>query len=721
MRHNFIITAISTLTTLAVISTAQCVELFVPSQYTTIQAAIDDANHGDVITVADGAYTGAGNRDIEFDGKIITLRSQNGPAGCIIDCQGSSSDPHRAFYLHQGEDPNAVIDGFTITNGYLTASGWQGAGAGLEVYNGGITLSNCVFRSNIVAGNSQGGAIYAEMVPLVLNGCVFQDNYAPAGGAIYCQSATLTMSDCSVIDNQADDSDGGGVCLWFTSTTVDNVVFTGNTTPSLGGALLFYDYGGSETIIVSNCHIYGNRALAGGGISCFTDYGTMTITNCAITGNHSDQNGGGLTMSGSTAYLTNCTVADNRAANNGGGISLYNNCDTRISNTILWNNQAYNNGDDIYLASNTDTDIDYNDIAGGEAEIYASGTANFVWTATNIDADPCFVAPGNWDPNSTPADPCDDYWIAGDYHLGHGSPCLDVGTNADVTAGATDIVGNSRIVNSIVDLGAYESDLAATKITIKAGKTRNGNSDSFSIKGECNAAGNTFEGADTIIVRVGPYSTTIDRTAFNQSGTKAKYSYKAAPPGLTSIKLDLDKNTFTTAAKNIDLTGLTAPVVVSLTFGDYYGTTKAADQGATDVVNGKKLVPIQLLSGWSDTLRVDKVKCTAGSESKIANLTIQGTITTATDIDLTTVPVIVQWGAATYTIDTGAFVPKGTGKYVYKKKPAAGDRLSVNATIDLAKCAFKIIMKNTQLTWQPSPVTAGLTFDTFDEETSVSF
>lgn len=87
--------------------------------FPTIQAAIDAAGNGDVIELTDGTFRGAGNRDIDFLGKAVTLRSQSGdPAACVLDCEGTWDEPHRCFYFLNEEDASTVIQGITIANAH---------------------------------------------------------------------------------------------------------------------------------------------------------------------------------------------------------------------------------------------------------------------------------------------------------------------------------------------------------------------------------------------------------------------------------------------------------------------------------------------------------------------------------------------------------------------------------------------------------------------------
>ncbi len=132
------------------IGAAQATERLVPSQYPTIQAAINVAVDGDVVIVADGVYTGTGNRDIDYLGKALTVRSESGPESCIIDCQASSGNRHRGFFFHTNETAAAVLNGFTIQNGFAPYNApCEASGGGILCKdNANPTIQNCIIRGN---------------------------------------------------------------------------------------------------------------------------------------------------------------------------------------------------------------------------------------------------------------------------------------------------------------------------------------------------------------------------------------------------------------------------------------------------------------------------------------------------------------------------------------------------------------------------------------------
>jgi parallel beta-helix repeat protein/predicted outer membrane repeat protein len=216
--------------------------------YPTIQAAIDAVLDGYVIELTDGVFTGAGNCDMDFHGKEITLKSQGGnPLSCIIDCQGGPQQQRRAFTFHSGEGPGAVLRGVTIQNGYLQIY----SGGAIWISEGSMpTIEDCIFRDNQT--QASGGAIWssADAHPTFVR-CTFHHNSTVGnGGAIFANSSAVSLINCTFCENAAG-LDGGSVYISRATCSADNSIFTFATN---GGSV----GGFSSAIALQCCDIYGN-------------------------------------------------------------------------------------------------------------------------------------------------------------------------------------------------------------------------------------------------------------------------------------------------------------------------------------------------------------------------------------------------------------------------------------------------------------------------------
>ncbi len=109
--------------------------------FCVIQDGLDAAVDGDTVSVVVATYTGPGNKDLDFAGKEITANCAGDPGTCIIDCE----DDGHAFHFLSGETSEAILDGFTITNGLVVSAN---GGAMVIVNNSNPTITNCTFDGN---------------------------------------------------------------------------------------------------------------------------------------------------------------------------------------------------------------------------------------------------------------------------------------------------------------------------------------------------------------------------------------------------------------------------------------------------------------------------------------------------------------------------------------------------------------------------------------------
>jgi len=143
------------------------------------------------VLVADGTYTGAGNKNLDFKGKAITVQSENGPDHTVIDCEGDG----RGFFFHSGETQSSVLDGFTITNG-------QAALGGGILCSSSPTIMNCRIIGN--EAESAGGGIYCDLRCTITN-CIIAGNTAAWGGGIGIVNAPgpVKITNCTITGNTA--------------------------------------------------------------------------------------------------------------------------------------------------------------------------------------------------------------------------------------------------------------------------------------------------------------------------------------------------------------------------------------------------------------------------------------------------------------------------------------------------------------------------------------
>ncbi|MHC4537194.1 MAG: choice-of-anchor Q domain-containing protein, partial [Planctomycetota bacterium] len=291
-----------------------------------------------------------------------------------------------------------------------------------------------------------GGGMFNDYSSPTVTNCTFTGNSADYGGGMGGWSTSSpTVTNCTFSGNIA--IDGGGMYNHqYSSPTVTDCTFSDNTASNGGGMRNYYS---SPT--VTDCTFSGNTANKVGGGMCNAESNNSTVTDCTFRGNIAIWGGGMFNWDNSSLTVTNCSFSDN-AADYGGGMYNGDESSSTVTNCTFTGNIAIDGGG---MYNDTSSPTLANCILWGDSpdEIFEDSSSTTVtysdvqggtgetWFGVGcIDTDPMFAdAEGR---------------------LLAFSPCLDAGNDAAVPPGVTtDLDGNPRIQGVCVDMGAFESDL----------------------------------------------------------------------------------------------------------------------------------------------------------------------------------------------------------------------------------------------------------------------
>ena len=277
--------------------------------FTNITDAVESAEDGDTINIADGTY---------YEHDILINKNLNingvGESTTTIDAQNLG----RIFRIFSGI--NATITNIRFLNGNADMGG--------AIYNEGtLTTENCSFVGNTA---KFGGVIYNNGT-VIGNNSSFIGNSAYQGGAIYnCNESTF--NECKFENNIADRflsgfHDWHVFFVWATGGSIFNTgtlnIKNSNFTKSNSAIL----NEGNLTIVDSN-FINNNCALE--------NYGFSNIANCIFTDNTVQEKGGAIFNQGNLTIANSVFI--NNSSKNGGAI--YNTGNLTLDNCYFENNSV---------------------------------------------------------------------------------------------------------------------------------------------------------------------------------------------------------------------------------------------------------------------------------------------------------------------------------------------------------------------------------------------
>ncbi len=291
----------------------------VPSEYPTIQEALDAADPYDTILIAPGTYFETflvpsddnllikGELDAEGDPAVV-IGPESGSKFTFptMSINGVNDLQIQGIHFTGGRGGGVVLDSASASiEDCLFTDNTSMAGGGLACLQSTVAITDCRFDVNT---SGYGGGVLTVESNVSIVACDFNGNRstsvddAVAGGAIAAESGTLSILDCRFEGNDAESS-GGAIALESCQVSIVDSHLEGNGTTSTGGAIDAV----SGTLEVLDTVIRGNVAMAGGG-GIHLDGTTASIGGGRICGNSPDQIVGDWTDAGGVVVRDDCSI-----------------------------------------------------------------------------------------------------------------------------------------------------------------------------------------------------------------------------------------------------------------------------------------------------------------------------------------------------------------------------------------------------------------------------
>ena len=262
------------------------------------------------------------------------------------------------------------------------------------------------------------------------------------------------------------------------------------------------------------------------------------------------------------------------------------------------------------------------------------------------------------------------------------------------------------------DPGTQTQPIQPRVCAIRAGLTPG--SDALTFIGGISTTASALGGGDcTVRIRSASetiYEETIPGGQFVVVGGNYRYRWSLPGAGARAIRLlYLSPGTgrMILLLPRVDLGGLSSPVTIELAKGSYAGASVVGE----NVINGPLPIPIRLLQGHADALRLDRAQATP------AFLMAQGGMARLDSaLDLAQTDVTIRWGSQAYVIPAGGF--RRLGSVYFYVDPRARNGAVYLALFNFTAGTFQIILKDSA-NQHSGTVSVGVQFGAFDQSGSI--